>query len=67
MVSAALNLQMQPNLPIHRITLFSCTHVLMTQKKKTSLCPYPKDPAWIVPTAQSLHCGIRTYRKWNYR
>lgn len=37
MVSAALNLQMQPNLPIHRITLFSCTHVLMTQKKKRHL------------------------------
>lgn len=31
MVSTALYLQMQQNLPIYRITLFSCTHIFMIQ------------------------------------
>lgn len=34
MVSTALYLQMQQNLPIYRITLFSCTHIFMIQNKK---------------------------------
>lgn len=33
-VSTALYLQMQQNLPKHRITMLSCTHVFMTRKKK---------------------------------
>lgn len=33
-VSTALYLQMQQNLPKHRITMLSCTPVFMTRKKK---------------------------------
>lgn len=48
-VSTALYLQMQQNLPKHRITMLSCTHVFMTRKEKKDMCPSPKDPAWTVP------------------